>query len=345
MKKLLLIGLLATTTLPAIAQKGNKEPFLTKSFQGESFTEAKVRTSGGSITVAGVAAGEARVEVYIYSNNGNSDLSKDEIQQRLDEMYDLEIGVKNNQLVAIAKPKEKIKNWKKALSISFKVFAPEKTSTDLSTSGGSIHLSNVSGKQDFSTSGGSLHIENVSGNIKGRTSGGSIHVKDAKQDIDLATSGGSIEARDCEGKISLNTSGGSLMLKDLKGNIRATTSGGGIEGKDIGGQLAAHTSGGSIHFDDLTCSLETSTSGGSITVSIKELGEYVRISNSSGNINLDLPKGKGLDLDLEADRIKTDRLENFSGTMKEDEVNGKINGGGVLVRVKAGSGQIHLGLK
>ncbi len=345
MKNFWLIGLLAVVNLHAIAQKENKEPFLTKSFKGESFTETKVRTSGGSISVTGVAAGEARVEVYIYSNNGNDNLSKEEIQQRLDEKYDLEIGVKNNQLVAIAKPKERIKDWKKALSIGFKVFVPEKTATDLSTSGGSIHLSQLSGKQDFSTSGGSLHVDNVGGNIKGRTSGGSIYVKDAKEDIDLRTSGGSIEAKNCEGRISLHTSGGSLSLKNLKGNIKASTSGGSVEGKSIGGELSAHTSGGSIRFDDLTCSLETSTSGGSITVSMKELGEYVKISNSSGNIDLDLPKGKGVDLDLEANRIKTDRLENFSGTMKEDEVSGKINGGGVLVRVKAGSGRINLGLK
>lgn len=343
MKNFLLVGLLTIASITVIGQ--DKEPFITKSFKNESFSETKVRTSGGSIHVYGGAAGDTRVEVYVYSNNGKRDLSKEEIQQRLDEMYDLEIGVKNNQLVAIAKPKEKIRDWKKALSISFKVFVPGKTGTDLATSGGSIHLSKLSGKQDFSTSGGSLHVESVSGTIKGRTSGGSIHVEDSKQDIDLRTSGGSIEAKNCEGKISLHTSGGSLSLKDLKGDIKAGTSGGSVEGKRIGGELSAHTSGGSIRFDDLTCSLETSTSGGSITVSMKELGEYVRISNSSGNVDLDLPKGKGVDLDLEANRVKTDRLENFSGTMKEDGVNGKINGGGVLVKVKAGSGQIHLGLK
>ncbi|HKO80537.1 MAG TPA: DUF4097 family beta strand repeat-containing protein, partial [Chitinophagaceae bacterium] len=128
-------------------------------------------------------------------------------------------------------------------------------------------------------------------------------------------------------------------------DIRATTSGGSVEGKSIAGELSAHTSGGGIRFDDLACSLEASTSGGSIHVSITELGKYVKLSNSSGNIDLDLPKGKGLDLDLEANRVKTDHLENFSGTMKEDEVSGKINGGGVLVRVKAGSGRINLGLK
>jgi hypothetical protein len=344
MKKFLLIGLVTLANLTAMAQKANEEPFMTKSFS-QAFAETKVRTSGGSITVNGGTAGEAKVEVYVHSNNGRNNLSKEEIQQRLDEMYDIDIDVRNNQLVAIAKPKEKIRDWKKALSISFKVFVPEKTATDLATSGGSIHLSKLNGTQNFSTSGGSLHIESVSGTIKGRTSGGSIHVQDAKQDIDLATSGGSIEAKDCEGKISLNTSGGSLWLKNLKGTVKATTSGGSVDGKNIGGELAAHTSGGSIHFEDLACSLETSTSGGSIDVSIKELGKYVRISNSSGNVTLDLPKGKGLDLELEANKVSTDRLENFSGTMKDDEVNGKINGGGVLVRVKAGSGHIHLGLK
>jgi len=344
MKNFLLIGLLTIASITVIAQK-DKEPFITKSFTNESFSETKVRTSGGSIHVNGGAAGDTRVEVYIYSNNGKHDLSKEEIQQRLDEMYDLEIGVKNNQLVATAKPKGKIRDWKKALSISFKVFVPQKTATDLSTSGGSIHLSGVSGKQNFSTSGGSLHVDNVSGTVRGRTSGGSIYVQDSKEDIDLATSGGSIEAKDCEGKIFLSTSGGSLLLKDLKGTVKAATSGGSIDGKDISGELAAHTSGGSIHFDDLACSLETSTSGGNIHVSIRELGKYVRISNSSGNVDLDLPKGKGLDLELEANRVRTDRLENFTGKMKDDEVSGTVNGGGVLVRVKAGSGQIHLGLK
>ena len=38
-------------------------------------------------------------------------------------------------------------------------------------------------------------------------------------------------------------------------------------------------------------------------------------------------------------------LDNFNGKMDDDEVNGKLNGGGVLVRVNAGSGRIYLGLK
>jgi hypothetical protein len=345
MKKYLSFLLLSALTLSVKAQvNSGKEPYMTKSLSGQSIKDVNVETSGGSISVSGAAAANSRVEVYITGNN-NKSLTKEQIQQRLNEMYDLNVSVANNKLTAIAKQKVKITDWKKALNISFKVFVGKDVSTDLSTSGGSISLDNLSGKQNFSTSGGSLNIDNLSGNIDGRTSGGSIMVTNSKDDIELSTSGGSIEAKNCDGKLRLSTSGGSLDLSGLKGEIRATTSGGSIHGSDIAGELISHTSGGSIHFSDLACSLETSTSGGSIDVTIKQLGQYVKINNSGGNIALTLPKGKGIDLDLSGRIAKNTNFENFSGNINENEVNGKLNGGGVPVKVDAGSGRISLALK
>lgn len=346
MKKHFLFLLLAAQSCFVMAQfKADKEPFMTKSLSNESIKMVDVQTSGGSISVSGVNASEARIEVYVTPNNNKNDLSKEEIRQRLDEKYDINISVANNKLTATARPKEKITDWKKALNISFRVFAPTNVSTQLNTSGGSISLTNLSGDQDFSTSGGSLSVDNLSGKVNGRTSGGSINLENSKDDIELTTSGGSIDARNCNGKLRLSTSGGSLNLKDLKGDIRATTSGGSIDGRNIEGELITHTSGGSIQLTELSCSLETSTNGGSIDVSIKELGKYVRISNSGGNIDLQLPKTKGVDLNLSAYKIKTDHLDNFNGKINEDEVSGKLNGGGVPVTVNAGSGRIYLGLK
>lgn len=346
MKKFSLFFLLAALQFSLRAQsKSEKEPYMTKPLTNESIKDVEVQTSGGSISVSGVAAAEARIEVYITGYNNRSDLSKEEIRQRLEDKYDLNISVSNNKLTATAKPKEKIRDWKKSLNISFRVYVQKNISTDLSTSGGSISLNNLSGKLEFSTSGGSLDVDNVSGNVNGRTSGGSIRVENSKDEIELTTSGGSIAAKNCDGKLRLSTSGGSLDLDNLKGDIRATTSGGSINGGDIEGELAAHTSGGSIQFRDLSCSLETSTSGGNIDVTIKELGKYVRISNSAGNIDLTLPKNKGLDLDLSGRIGKDVHLDNFSGKINEDEVTGKLNGGGVPVKVDAGNGRIYLGLK
>ena len=345
MKKNLLIVLAAFISLSAFAQfNGDKEPFITKSFK-ESFSSTDVQTTGGNISVTGITTGDAKVEVYITSNNGKNNLSKDEIQKRLNEMYDLNVSVSNNKLIASAKSKERIKDWKKTLNISFKLFVPKATANDLSTSGGNISLENLSGNQEFATSGGNLHINNIGGKVRGRTSGGNIDLQDSKDDIEIETSGGNVDAANCEGTIRLNTSGGNLHFRDLKGNIRGTTSGGNVDGKNISGELFAETSGGNVRLEELLCSVEASTSGGKIYVDVKQYGKYVTINNSGGNVELSLPGGKGVDLNLEGDKVKTGRLENFSGSIKEDEIEGKLNGGGIPVKVRAGSGHISLALK
>src|SRR5215213_6713655 len=167
MKKYLMLLASSLWLAVSLYAQTEKTPYQTKSLSGESIKNVLVQTSGGSISVSGVAASEARIEVYITPNNNKDDLSKDEIQQRLNERYNLDINVSGGKLSAIAKPKEKNMDWRKALSISFKVFVPQNVSTDLNTSGGSISLKNLSGDQEFSTSGGSLDIEKLTGKIYG----------------------------------------------------------------------------------------------------------------------------------------------------------------------------------
>jgi DUF4097 and DUF4098 domain-containing protein YvlB len=341
MKKITTLFMLAGFTIAACAQD-NKEPFSTRSLSNESIKDVHVRTSGGSIAVTGVAS-DARIEVYVQPSNGMfNSLSKEEIQKRLDEDYELTISVANNQLTATAKQKKDFNNWKRALSISFKIFVPKTVNTDLATSGGSIRLAGLSGKQNFKTSGGSLSVDDITGSINGKTSGGSITVKNAGSNIDMATSGGSIRAENCNGTILLNTSGGSLNLNNLQGNIKARTSGGSIHGNSIKGELVAHTSGGSVSLNDISGSLETSTSGGSVHADLKELGQYVTINNSGGNISLTLPENKGLNLKLYANKIRTDGLKNFNGKADDDEISGTVNGGGIPVTVKASSGHLNI---
>lgn len=343
MKKLFFQFLLVSVGLTAMAQnQANEEPYLVKPLSKETIKNVEVKTSGGSIAVTGVNISEARVEVYVRPNNSSDKLTKEEIKSRLDEMYNLDISVAGNKLTAIAKTKNNNTNWKKSLSIAFRVFVPTNITSELTTSGGSISLKNVSGSHDFTTSGGSLHVDNLSGNTRGRTSGGSIHVANSKDNIELTTSGGSIQAENCTGTLRLSTSGGSLKLNSLDGNIEANTSGGSINGSDIKGNLTSNTSGGSIHLSDLACSLETSTSGGSINVAIKEFGKFVKISNSSGNVTLQIPGSKGVDLSLSGQRVSTPSLSNFNGSMDQNQVAGKLNGGGIPVTVRASSGKVNL---
>ncbi|MHA4812225.1 DUF4097 family beta strand repeat-containing protein [Flavitalea flava] len=342
MKKLILFFLFSFAVLGSQAQFETKTPFLVKTFDKAQVKQVLAETSGGSVHVTGSDGVDIKVEVFVQSGNGRlMGLSKEEIQKRMDENYELTITLSDNQLTVKAKPRGDDIDWKRSLSISFNILVPRNVSTNLSTSGGSISLNSLSGTQDFRTSGGSLHVEDLSGKIKGRTSGGSIHIKNSRDNIDLGTSGGSISAANCTGTIQLETSGGSLTLDDLKGTITATTSGGSVHGGTIGGELSTHTSGGSITLRDLSCSLDASTSGGHIDAEIKELGSYVKLRNSGGHISLTIPKDKGLDLKLFGN-IKAGKLEKFSGTVEKSKIEGTLNGGGIPVTVDAQGGKLIL---
>jgi DUF4097 and DUF4098 domain-containing protein YvlB len=341
MKKLLFSICLSMPALIMYGQfNSEKDPVITKSLTSESIKYVHAETSGGNISVSG---GESsyRLEIYARPNRNAQSLSKEELLKKLDEDYNLEITTNNNKLVVIAKPKSSI-NWKTSLSISIKVFAPQNTATRLRTSGGNVALNNLTGEQDFATSGGNLNIETVTGKINGRTSGGNIHITGSKDDMDLSTSGGNIDAENCTGTLKLQTSGGSVELDNLKGNIKAVTSGGNVKGRTVEGELYASTSGGNVSLTDLSSSVEAKTSGGNITVEIKQLGKYVKLRNSAGNIDLQLPKSKGVDLDLHGDKINVSELSNFSGSKDDNSLVGKLNGGGIPINVDAGSGRIRV---
>ncbi len=326
----------------AYAQRNNDRPYFSKDFSESSLNALKVQTTGGSITVEGDRTTGVRVEMYVQANNWNgSDVSEDEIEDRL-KLYDITIRRENDMVVAIAKLKDQNNmNWKKGLSIAFKVFTPRNFTTDLKTSGGSIHLASLTGKQNFSTSGGSIHVDDLKGTIRGRTSGGSIEATKCTDDIDLTTSGGSIKAEKMLGNINLKTSGGSITLADLNGTIVAATSGGGIRANGIEGALDVTTSGGSIRMQNLAASVKARTSAGSIEADFDKLGEFVTLSTSAGSVRVNIPLNKGLDLDLRGNKVSID-LKNFDGSMEKDRVRGALNGGGIPVKLSASSGSVYV---
>lgn len=324
-----------------VAAESQTSPLMIKTLPA-TVNSAEVETSGGNISISG-GTGELKAELYAVPNNGRENrMSEAEIRERLSNDYDVQFEVQGNKLIVVAKSKKK-NNWKNGLSISFKLYTPTRMDTKLTTSGGNINLSNVNGSQLFTTSGGNIEATDVAGKIDGTTSGGNISIKHASDDIGLTTSGGNIIAEDCNGKIKLSTSGGNIDLDVLKGEISASTSGGNVNGQTIEGELQAATSGGDVQLRNLSCNVTASTSGGNIKVSVTKLKQRVRLSNNGGNIQLQIPSAAGADLDLSADKIKTETLRNFNGRVEDEKVQGKLNGGGTDIRLRADAGQIILG--
>lgn len=329
-----------------------QEPFAVYKFPAKAIEKVTVQTAGGSIRVTGDAAiKEASVEVWIHPNSSKK-LSKEEIQKILDEYYTLEVTAEHGELRAEAKRSGSKVFSKNGVSISFRLTVPQKVASQLSTSGGSIHVRNLSGREDLTTAGGSLHVDDVSGTVTGRTSGGSIHLSESKGDINLTTAGGSIRAKNNRGNISLKTSGGSVHIDNSNGTITAATSGGSIRLSGLTGTIQAKTSGGSVRADrvsgtfttgtsggsmqlkDISGNLEARTTGGSMFVQMLSVAEYVRLSNS-GNISLTLPDGKGYNLQIQGNKIETATIKNFQGVFESKNINGTLNGGGAEINVKS----------
>lgn len=229
----------------ALAQQ-NDVTYINKSFSAAAIKSIEVQTSGGSIHVEGNNGLEALVEVVL-NPNGNQNRSTKDLKTIFEGEYELELEIKNSNLVAKATRKNNRGN--NPLSVSFRISVPTKMDTDLKTSGGSIAISNLDGNLSFATSGGSLSIKNVKGNIDGKTSGGSISASNAS------------------GTVNLGTSGGSIQLSGLEGEVNARTSGGSI----------------SASFDKVTGPIDLSTSGGSVKIVVPKGGYELNLKGTSVN--------------------------------------------------------------
>src|ERR1700761_340287 len=326
-KKIVLL-LMGGLSFFAVQAQVNKEAFLVKTFPAAGIKSVETETSGGNISVHGQATGDARVEMYVHTNNGwGAGISKEELQKRLDEGYDITVAVQEGKLVATAHQKHGWENnWRHGVSVSFVVYAPTAVSSHVRTSGGNIEMKDLAGNENFHTSGGNLDVEHLSGTVVGRTSGGNVTIRNSHDDIDLQTSGGNMEAMYCEGKIQLGTSGGNVSLRGVKGTIHASTSGGEVEGEKITGDLDAHTSGGNIDLTDVAAGLTASTSGGNIRVRFIST-KSVDLSNSSGDISLQLPQGQGMDLRISGERVHSTAMSNFKGNLDDKHIDGSVNGG------------------
>lgn len=211
--------------------------------------------------------------------------------------------------------------------VKWNIRVPKNYNLQVRTSGGSVELDDVGGVTDIATSGGSIKTGRLGGVANLRTSGGSISIDGAAAKVEARTSGGSIKVGDTDGPVDVRTSGGSISLARIRGSVVARTSGGGITIEDAIGSVDASTSGGSIRAKlsgQINADSKLSTSGGGITVSIApNIAADLDARASGGGVSSDVPI-------------------TVQGTMDDDELRGKINGGGPKLTLRTSGGGIKV---
>lgn len=195
------------------------------------------------------------------------------------------------------------------------------------------------------TSGGSVDLGDLGGTVDARTSGGSIETGRLGGDATLKTSGGSIVINGALGRVEARTSGGSIRIGDTAGPVDARTSGGSISLARVRGSVYAHTSGGGITIDEASGSIDASTSGGSIKAQFAgPLTADSKLSTSGGNVTVSVAPSVRLDLDARASGggVSSDVPVTIHGRLDDNELRGKINGGGPKLTLRTSGGGIRV---
>lgn len=150
-----------------------------------------------------------------------------------------------------------------------------------------------------------------------------------------------------EGVANLSTGDGKIDIASLKGEMDLHTGDGNLNLQEVDGKLRASTGDGNITADGRFDELELKTGDGNVevrTATGSSLSAGWRLETGDGNVSLEVPGDTAANVDLHTSdgHIDLDMPVTTEGKIRENEVRGKLNGGGSLLTIRTGDGSIHL---
>lgn len=150
-----------------------------------------------------------------------------------------------------------------------------------------------------------------------------------------------------EGRVNLRTGDGKIDVAELKGDMDLHTGDGSINLDGVDGKLHATTGDGHIQANGRFDELELKTGDGHVDVRARNgssLRAGWRLETGDGSVSLEVPGDLAADVDLHTSdgHIDLDLPVQAEGRIRQNEIHGKLNGGGSLLTIRTGDGSIHL---
>lgn len=168
-------------------------------------------------------------------------------------------------------------------------------------------------------------------------------------DLDLRSGDGNISAENLNGKITLHSGDGNIRVDSGKGSFSLESGDGRIEGRDLNGELRAETKDGAVRINGVFTDLDLRTGDGSIDAEARpgsKMASGWTVRTGDGSVNLGLPDGFSANVDVHTGdgHITVDfPVTVESGfALRQNAIRGKINGGGQVLEIKTGDGNITL---
>jgi DUF4097 and DUF4098 domain-containing protein YvlB len=150
-----------------------------------------------------------------------------------------------------------------------------------------------------------------------------------------------------EGSVNLRTGDGKIEVASLRGEMDLHTGDGSVNLDGVDGKLRASTGDGHIQANGRFDALDLKTGDGHVDVRATNgsaLASGWRFETGDGSVSLELPQDLAADVDLHTSdgHIDLDMPVTAEGKLRQNEIHGKINGGGSLLTIRTGDGSIHL---
>jgi DUF4097 and DUF4098 domain-containing protein YvlB len=149
------------------------------------------------------------------------------------------------------------------------------------------------------------------------------------------------------GRVNLRTGDGNIDLSNFGGEMDLSSGDGHETLHGVDGKLHASTGDGHITADGRFDVLDLKTGDGHLDIKANSgstLADEWTMHTGDGNVNLALPGNLAADLYLHTGdgHIDVDLPMTTEGRIKENDLHGKINGGGKLMTIHTGDGSISI---
>ncbi len=298
-----LVFILANVVASSLAGFASVIGTFDRSFQVSGPVDLEVLTRSGDITVRNGAAGTVSIHAKIHS--GNSWFSGDRKQEVQELQNNPPIRQTGN---SIRIDYVNLNN----ISIDYDITVPENTAIRAHTGSGNQTVEGLKGNIDLQSGSGDLRLARLtgelrfqtgSGNVRGRELSGPAHVKAGSGDIDIEEMGA--------GDVDIRTGSGNITVNGVNGGFHAEAGSGDIHGKGFPRNMWS-----------------VRTGSGNVTLNVPTDAAFdVDISSNSGTVTLGHP-------------VQT----TVQGRIQESRksVVGKVRGGGPVVSVHTGSGDVQV---
>ena len=184
--------------------------------------------------------------------------------------------------------------------------------------------------------------------VRTHSGSGDQTIEGVRGNADLQSGSGDLRLENLTGEIRLQTGSGNVRAREISGAVRGGAGSGDIEVEETGsGDIALHTGSGNIVVRGIHGGLRAEAGSGDITAEGTQTAEW-EIHTGSGNVHVRIPSNAAFDADISTSSGTVDVDSPIEMTVQgrvqelRKQIKGKVRGGGPLLSVRTGSGDVHI---